>query len=66
MELDKSALTKIPTHVAIIMDGNGRWARARGMPPVFGNAPWPPVLTAPAKRRPSILTFVFGNPDTTG
>ncbi len=23
---------KIPTHVAIIMDGNGRWARARGLP----------------------------------
>lgn len=22
----------IPTHVAIIMDGNGRWARARGLP----------------------------------
>jgi len=23
-------LTNIPTHVAVIMDGNGRWARARG------------------------------------
>lgn len=32
MELDKSALTKIPTHVAIIMDGNGRWAKQRGLP----------------------------------
>ncbi|TIR47272.1 MAG: isoprenyl transferase, partial [Mesorhizobium sp.] len=21
-----------PAHVAIIMDGNGRWAKARGMP----------------------------------
>jgi len=31
MELDKSALTKIPTHVAIIMDGNGRWAQKRGL-----------------------------------
>lgn len=31
MELDKSVLTKIPTHVAIIMDGNGRWARQRGL-----------------------------------
>ena len=24
--------TQVPTHVAVIMDGNGRWARARGMP----------------------------------
>jgi undecaprenyl diphosphate synthase len=32
MEFDKSALTKIPTHVAIIMDGNGRWATKRGLP----------------------------------
>ncbi len=31
MELDKSALTKIPVHVAIIMDGNGRWAQKRGL-----------------------------------
>jgi len=25
-------LIKVPTHVAIIMDGNGRWARQRGLP----------------------------------
>lgn len=23
---------EVPTHVAVIMDGNGRWARARGLP----------------------------------
>ncbi len=28
---------KVPTHVAIIMDGNGRWARARGLPRVAGH-----------------------------
>ncbi len=28
MQLDKS---RIPAHIAIIMDGNGRWAKARGM-----------------------------------
>jgi undecaprenyl diphosphate synthase len=26
-----------PTHVAIIMDGNGRWARARGLPRAAGH-----------------------------
>ena len=36
-QFDKSALTKIPAHVAIIMDGNGRWARKRGMPRVAGH-----------------------------
>ena len=26
-----------PVHVAIIMDGNGRWAKARGLPRVAGH-----------------------------
>ncbi|MBI3333354.1 MAG: isoprenyl transferase [Candidatus Omnitrophica bacterium] len=29
--------TRLPRHVAIIMDGNGRWARARGLPRVMGH-----------------------------
>ena len=29
--------TKIPVHVSIIMDGNGRWARERGQERVFGH-----------------------------
>jgi undecaprenyl diphosphate synthase len=28
---------KLPKHVAIIMDGNGRWAKERGKPRVFGH-----------------------------
>jgi undecaprenyl diphosphate synthase len=28
---------RIPRHVAIIMDGNGRWAQARGLPRVVGH-----------------------------
>lgn len=28
---------KIPTHVAIIMDGNGRWASSRGLPRLAGH-----------------------------
>lgn len=30
-------LTRLPTHVAIIMDGNGRWAKAHGLPRVAGH-----------------------------
>lgn len=33
----ESNRTHIPYHVAIIMDGNGRWANARGMPRVMGH-----------------------------
>ncbi|MCX6325398.1 MAG: isoprenyl transferase [Bacteroidia bacterium] len=28
---------KLPSHVAIIMDGNGRWARQRGLDRIFGH-----------------------------
>ncbi len=28
---------KIPRHIAIIMDGNGRWAKSKGKPRVFGH-----------------------------
>lgn len=30
-------MSALPKHVAIIMDGNGRWASARGMPRTFGH-----------------------------
>jgi len=30
-------LTRIPRHIAIIMDGNGRWAKQRHLPRVFGH-----------------------------
>ncbi|MBC8473617.1 MAG: isoprenyl transferase [Candidatus Omnitrophica bacterium] len=28
---------KIPQHIAIIMDGNGRWAKKRGLPQIMGH-----------------------------
>ena len=28
---------KIPNHIAIIMDGNGRWAKAKGLPRTVGH-----------------------------
>jgi undecaprenyl diphosphate synthase len=33
-QIDRGAL---PAHIAIIMDGNGRWARKRGLPRVAGH-----------------------------
>ena len=29
---------KVPQHIAIILDGNGRWARSKGMPRNYGHA----------------------------
>jgi undecaprenyl diphosphate synthase len=34
-ELDR---TRVPAHVACVMDGNGRWANARGLPRTEGHA----------------------------
>lgn len=33
----RSEQNKLPSHVAIIMDGNGRWARRRGLPRFLGH-----------------------------
>lgn len=33
-QIDK---TKVPHHVAVIMDGNGRWAKQQGKPRVYGH-----------------------------
>jgi len=35
--LSKDGATPVPRHVAIIMDGNGRWAQQRGLPRVAGH-----------------------------
>jgi len=34
---DKSLPEAVPRHVALIMDGNGRWARERGLPRLAGH-----------------------------
>ena len=34
----------IPRHVAIIMDGNGRWAKRRGLPRTMGHRAGAEVL----------------------
>ncbi len=35
--LEKIDFSRLPRHVAIIMDGNGRWAERRGLPRNFGH-----------------------------
>ena len=35
--LSPEALASLPRHVAVIMDGNGRWAKQRGLPRVEGH-----------------------------
>lgn len=30
-------MNRVPTHIAIIMDGNGRWAQQRGLPRLLGH-----------------------------
>ena len=36
-QLSKAARENLPTHVAVIMDGNGRWAKKRKLPRVEGH-----------------------------
>ena len=37
MKMNKLDLNRIPKHIAIIMDGNGRWALEQGKPRSFGH-----------------------------
>ena len=43
---------KIPQHIAIILDGNGRWAKAKGMPRNYGH-------TAGAKNVKYVTMYAF-------
>jgi len=57
---DTVKLDQVPRHVAIIMDGNGRWAKARGLPRLAGHRAGTenlrPVLRACAEFGIEILT----------
>jgi undecaprenyl diphosphate synthase len=37
MEIKDLDSTRIPNHVAVIMDGNGRWAKQKGKSRIFGH-----------------------------
>src|SRR5438270_3659044 len=47
----------VPRHIAIIMDGNGRWAKARGLPKIAGHR-----RRAEAARRAVIAAAELGVP----
>ncbi len=58
---EEKALENVPRHVAIIMDGNGRWAKARGLPRLAGHRAGTenlrPILEASAEFGIEILTI---------
>jgi undecaprenyl diphosphate synthase len=63
-----TALTSssLPRHLAIIMDGNGRWAQARGKPRIFGHRKGADavrnIVTACRERGIQVLTlFAFSS-----
>ena len=37
MQNSQAFSDSLPKHIAIIMDGNGRWAKSKGKPRVFGH-----------------------------
>lgn len=54
--------TTVPTHIAIIMDGNRRWAKERGLPPLAGHRRVTDVVLEPliehaAERGVKYMTF---------
>ena len=52
-----------PRHVAIIMDGNGRWAKARGLPRTFGHRSGVNALKRTVEAAPDLgveVLTVFG------
>ena len=58
-ELDKE---RIPEHIAIIMDGNGRWATKKGLPRSFGHNKGVSVLKEIIKVSKSCLLYTSPSP----
>ena len=46
----KEEIQNIPRHVAVIMDGNGRWAKRRFMPRTFGHRAGMNAMIAMARK----------------
>ena len=43
----------LPQHVAVVMDGNGRWANARGLPRTEGHRGWGRPICSTSPPAPS-------------
>jgi undecaprenyl diphosphate synthase len=58
---EEEKLTNVPRHVAVVMDGNGRWAKARGLPRLAGHRAGTenlrPILEASVEFGIEILTI---------
>ena len=57
---------RLPTHVGIVMDGNGRWAKLRGLPRIDGHAAgeqamWDTVVGADALGLKWLTMFAFSS-----
>lgn len=55
------SIIRVPHHIGIVMDGNGRWARARGLPRQAGHKAGTenirPILTAATEFGIRVLTI---------
>lgn len=62
VKLSNNQTNNVPNHIGIIMDGNRRWARERGLPLLAGhrrvaNEILEPLIEYAAKRRIKYMTF---------
>ncbi len=53
-EIEGVNLENVPKHVAIIMDGNGRWAKKRGLPRIAGHREGMSVINKIVKKANSL------------
>ena len=50
-DLSHIDLKNIPEHIAIIMDGNGRWAKSHGEDRLFGHSKGVDAVETPKRQR---------------
>jgi len=61
-----SQIPHVPQHIAIIMDGNGRWAKQRGKPRIFGHRQGVKTLRrvvelCVARKIPNLTVYAFSS-----